>query len=314
MGTKMEKPIVLMVDDEEEIRNFGKTYFGGLGYRVVTASNHDGAMRAIKKAVHENLTDRIVAFIDISLKQGPSGLELLRDIKDQYAAQVVPYILTGSESVMIEIEAIEAGAFRVFHKRGRPEDWDRMAIVVNPEKSPILKLLAFLDQDELTGLDNFGRFRKLAMSQLRAAKARKHPAVISLLSIDVDGFKEINDKHGHPTGDEALKEIGRTLAKHLRDLDILCRKSGDEFYVLLPDTDEAGAEIVGKNLQAAVREAPINHQGWLKVNANISFGVATVRCEEIEDPEKTFLSLLYNADKGEGSGLYPRRDRERERA
>ena len=105
--------------------------------------------------------------------------------------------------------------------------------------------------DPLTLLGN----RRLFDVKLPAefASAREQDRPLSLLVLDIDGFKRYNDMHGHAQGDEAVKQVGHALRKHARKPFLACRYGGDEFCVILPGTSEASAAVVAERLRAAVQ-------------------------------------------------------------
>ena len=101
--------------------------------------------------------------------------------------------------------------------------------------------------DPLTGV---GNYRKLH-ERLHAATA-VDPQRFALLTLDVDSFKEINDAHGHLEGDRLLQEVGRVLVENVRGTDVVARQGGDEFSVLLPESDEAGAALLARRIEDAL--------------------------------------------------------------
>ena len=114
-----------------------------------------------------------------------------------------------------------------------------------------LKLLS--QQDALTGLGN----RRLLHERLNyeITRHRRHSRRFSLLALDLDGFKQVNDRFGHPAGDEILREVARSLERAVRDQDTVVRLGGDEFCVLAPETTWEDAERLAERLAAAVEGA-----------------------------------------------------------
>ena len=114
-----------------------------------------------------------------------------------------------------------------------------------------LRLLS--QQDALTGLGN----RRLLKERLayEIARHRRHGRRFSLLALDLDGFKGVNDRFGHAAGDEILREISRALGRAVRDQDTLVRLGGDEFCVLAPESDHREAEMLAERLRRSVRGA-----------------------------------------------------------
>jgi diguanylate cyclase (GGDEF)-like protein len=114
------------------------------------------------------------------------------------------------------------------------------------------------ERDPLTGV---GNYRKLH-ERLHAATSLD-PHRFALLTLDVDRFKEINEVHGHLEGDRLLQEVGRVLVENVRGTDVVARQGGDEFSVLLPESDEEGATLLARRIEdalatiAAVDAAPV---------------------------------------------------------
>ena len=119
------------------------------------------------------------------------------------------------------------------------------------EREATLRLLS--QQDALTGLGN----RRLLQHRLSYEIARhgRHERRFTVLALDLDGFKAVNDRFGHQAGDEVLREIARSLTRAVRDQDTLVRLGGDEFCVLAPESSFADAEQMAERLQLAVRHA-----------------------------------------------------------
>ena len=114
-----------------------------------------------------------------------------------------------------------------------------------------LRLLT--QQDALTGLGN----RRLLHDRLgyEIARHRRHGRRFSLLALDLDGFKGVNDRFGHQAGDEILREVSRALGRAIREQDTLVRMGGDEFCVLVPESEHADAELMAERMRRSVRGA-----------------------------------------------------------
>lgn len=109
--------------------------------------------------------------------------------------------------------------------------------------------------DLKTGLANFRFFVDRLAEEMARANRYGHP--LALLLIDLDGFKRVNDRHGHLQGDQALKEVADILRASVRIMDVLARYGGDEFALILPDTELAGAATLGERLRVRVAESKI---------------------------------------------------------
>ncbi len=147
--------------------------------------------------------------------------------------------------------------------------------------------------DGLTGVSNRRTFdERLEMEWNRGLRSS---APLSLLMLDIDYFKAYNDTYGHQRGDGCLKQIASVIQETLgRSTDLLCRYGGEEFCVILPETDEAGAKIVGEKIRTVIEALKIPHSGskilpWV----TISIGAATM----IPSVYTSFMTLVSNADK-----------------
>ncbi len=128
--------------------------------------------------------------------------------------------------------------------------------------------------DPLTGLANRRLFEEFLDEQFRIA--RRYDRNLSLLVLDIDYFKEVNDRHGHRVGDEVLVRLAEAIRSVIRDADLGVRFGGDEFAVVLPDTDIEGAAEAGERIRAAIERLKIN-AGFLKsVKVTVSVGGAAV--------------------------------------
>lgn len=125
--------------------------------------------------------------------------------------------------------------------------------------------------DELTQLHN----RRFLSGQLNAlvAGSRRHQRALGVVLVDVDRFKTLNDEHGHEVGDLVLQDVARRMAARLREEDLLGRWGGEEFLVLLPDTEVEGARLAAEGLREAVAETPVGARG-ATIAVTVSAGVA----------------------------------------
>ena len=155
------------------------------------------------------------------------------------------------------------------------------------------RMEALVHQDALTGVNN----RRFLFAQLGAllSGARRHERSVSVVLIDLDHFKVLNDNHGHAVGDRALVEVAQALRSRLRAEDTVGRLGGEEFLAILPDTGDGQAEAVAESLRACIGELEIpTHDGDL-VNVTASVGWATWRGESPEDLVRRADRALYAA-------------------
>lgn len=159
--------------------------------------------------------------------------------------------------------------------------YDRWATMMNEHQEELSEINSILEhenkeykilasKDSLTGLYNRDKFSELYMSSYLTMTQREN--AMSMLLLDIDLFKKINDTHGHNMGDKVLIQISNTLLKNVRSNDIVCRWGGEEFLILLPTINLEDASILAKKLKTHIEEMKIDAVG--KITA--SFGVAEI--------------------------------------
>lgn len=149
-------------------------------------------------------------------------------------------------------------------------------------------LLSF--RDALTGLGNRAALDQTLLRELQLAE--RHGQDLSLLMIDLDHFKKINDHYGHAKGDEALKAVTATIQVACRNSDICFRFGGEEFIVLLPKTNGSGARIIAERIREQVEQLVVDN-GQTTINPTVSIGIATLALGQGDTVE----SLFARADK-----------------
>jgi diguanylate cyclase (GGDEF)-like protein len=147
--------------------------------------------------------------------------------------------------------------------------------------------------DELTGLNNRRFFFPEFESEL--SRAIRHGNEISLLILDIDNFKQVNDTYGHLLGDKVLREVGALLRKHIRGGDILARFGGEEFVIALPFTDSRGAIIFAERLRDAVSLISVEQIGG-KGPVTVSIGTTCFKGETELSPLQLLDKLVGQAD------------------
>ncbi|RZI82347.1 MAG: diguanylate cyclase [Rubrivivax sp.] len=121
--------------------------------------------------------------------------------------------------------------------------------------------------DHLTGVLNRRGFE--AQLKLNLASARRRNSPLSAIMVDLDFFKRVNDTHGHDVGDQVIRHLSDTLRQRVRDSDIVARMGGEEFVVLLPDTDAKGAQILAEELVKVVGSRPVPVAGQITISAGV---------------------------------------------
>lgn len=134
-------------------------------------------------------------------------------------------------------------------------------------------LVKLAGRDELTGIANRRPFEKMLFRGWERAIRYERP--LSLLFIDVDDFGSVNKLYGHLTGDEALKAITRLIRQNIRQTDVVARWGGEEFVVLLPETDVKSAMVLAERIRLVIAQHTVHESGWT-IQLTISTGVSGI--------------------------------------
>ena len=152
--------------------------------------------------------------------------------------------------------------------------------------------------DELTGLSNRRRFMEVLNLELKRSERFESP--LGLLLVDLDDFKLVNDRFGHHTGDQVLRALSDVFRAGLRDVDLAARIGGEEFAVLLPETDETGAAGVAERLRAALAALELDAPEGGSLSVTASFGVAVYPEAQSSDELLTLADAALYRAKAEG--------------
>ena len=152
------------------------------------------------------------------------------------------------------------------------------------------KLLRQSITDSLTGLYNRRYFNDQCRREF--SRCKRSRSAMSIIVIDIDWFKSINDKFGHPVGDIVLREVSKIYKSCLRKENILCRIGGEEFAILLSDTDHESAAILAERIRKTQEDKAIVNKLKVAIKPTISLGVSA-----LQEKDKTFEDILKRADK-----------------
>lgn len=153
-----------------------------------------------------------------------------------------------------------------------------------------MELVLLAETDPLCRIANRRRFMSVAEAEL--VRHRRYRRKFSIIILDVDHFKAVNDDHGHTAGDAVLVGIAQVIQNRLRESDTFARIGGEEFAIVLPETDRRGALVVADNLRQAVAGTRIDLDGDRSVTITISIGIAS-----LDEDHTTVSDILNRADK-----------------
>jgi diguanylate cyclase (GGDEF)-like protein len=150
--------------------------------------------------------------------------------------------------------------------------------------------------DELTGLSNHRRFRQILGKEVERAKRFDRP--LSVVMLDLDDFKAINDNYGHLQGDRVLREVGRVLRAESREVDEPARYGGEEFAIALPETRIEGAMEVGERIRRRLDTVRIpldGHEGEIRIRASVGVAGSPEQTADVRTLIKAADQALYRA-------------------
>ncbi len=282
-----EKPIVLIVDDEPvNIQVLAACLKDTYQIKVSTSGK-----QCLELAQHSSAPDLILLDIDMPEM---SGYEVCTILKSNSATKSIPVIfVTAKNEIHEEEKGLEMGAVDYITKPISP------AIVAARVKTHITlklqhdKLQNMAMHDQLTGLYN--RYFLLEDASNKVSKSKRHNYALSVLMMDIDHFKTINDKHGHATGDDVLKAVAVCISKEKRKEDVLARFGGEEFVLLLDHCNITEAQVKAEKLRKAIEELQPSD-----LSITVSIGVAQLSSSEnsFAEPLKRADDALYKAKEG----------------
>lgn len=245
-----KKNTILIVDDELDIRSSLKDFLEDNQFDVFTAENGQEALEVIEKErVDVVMSDLVMPRMD--------GIALTRTV-NELGFDIPIIIMTAYASIENAVESMKAGAAEFVSK---PFKFNHTLFIIKKvletknlqemaKKTEYYRKLS--TTDDLTGLHNHRYFRHMLVNELQRHSRYNRP--LNLLMIDIDNFKQVNDSYGHLTGDHVLKQVSSLLKKNVRACDLLARYGGEEFAVILPETTENEAFMVGQRIVLAINE------------------------------------------------------------
>ena len=281
---------ILVVDDDASLKQAAVDTLAGLGYTIETAS--DG-VEALEK-VRADPPDLMI--LDVMMPK-MNGLEVCRIVKSFAAESFIPIILvTVKSDIESKVTGLKVGAddyltkpYNPMELRARVASMLRIKAVQDKIEGKRRELESLSVTDDLTGLHNHRALQQRLRDEF--LRAQRYNAPLSVLMIDIDHFKQVNDKLGHLFGDFVLAEIAKVLGKAVRETDFLARYGGEEFLVLLPQTHFAGSLPVADRIWRSVAQKEFA-DGKSSVRITVSVGVSFFPNKNVASAD----DLLANSD------------------
>jgi two-component system cell cycle response regulator len=258
------QPLVLIADDDRVTRAMVSSWLRRAGYEVVAASDGDEALELATARLPDLL------LVDVTMP-GLDGYEVCRAV--QAASDVPPPVifLTAHAHTDARVAGLDAGAVDYVVK---PFDMAELIARVRAALRTKAVRDGFIEQATRDGLTGLLNRREIDVQMSGAISvAQRHDRPLSCLMLDIDHFKQINDRFGHTAGDEVLRETARRIGSTCRASDVAGRYGGEEFVLLLPETGAPDAVTTGDKLRRVLSEAPIKCDGT-EIGITASVGVA----------------------------------------
>lgn len=292
MIQEIKQPLlkILICDDDPADRKLVRTYLQRTTGREIVLLEA-GRTEEIRNALDRGRIDLVL--MDNQMP-GKSGMEWLAEIAKKQLAPVV--MLTGSGTEEIAVQALQEGALGYLSKDSLSQEtlvntidatldkWARLQ-QARASKEELERLANF---DSLTGLHN----RQAILGKLCELinRAKRYKEDFTLIMLDIDHFKRVNDRYGHLTGDEVLEKIATLIRQNIRDTDVAGRYGGEEFIIILPQADLSSARVLAERIRSIIESAE------MKDSAGNVFAITVSQGLSGWEPGEDAHSLISRAD------------------
>lgn len=241
---------ILVVEDSPQMLNLIRTILLRSGFEVTTGSNGKEGLAAVESTE----VDLIIS--DIMMPE-MDGFQFCQEVRKNSRTSNIPFIfLSARGGIQDKMSGFQDGADDYITKPFDPNELV-MRVTAMLMRASRYRMEAYTDS--LTGLHNRRYFDKKLSEMVSLAHRYKKPFCLAML--DIDFFKDFNDKFGHLVGDQILIQLGKYLKQGLRDSDFSCRYGGEEFVIILPDTTKESAFQLVDRLRKQFSETPLPHEG-----------------------------------------------------
>src|SRR5712692_2765029 len=297
---------ILIADDREDNLRLLREWLSSQDHYVRCARDGREALDMARKEPPDLiLLDKVMPELD--------GISVARELKKEERFSTVPIIVltgredtrrhtifdeTGADDLIMKpltFEEVDTRVRTMLKKREVFRALERANAELRRANDRMARLITF---DEKTQLFNFRHFTERLAEEFK--RARRYGNHLTLLMLDLDHFKSVNDRHGHLAGDQVLKEFGQIMTRSARETDLIARYGGEEFGVLLPQTTAVQGQRLGDRIRRSTEVFVFNSgdvQGGVRIT--VSAGVATYpindRIQAPEDLVRAADEALYRA-------------------
>ena len=270
---------VLVIDDDRLQWKLVQAHFKNFqvgSYELEWSSTYEDGLSRLLTGAYE------VCLLDYRLGER-DGLQLIREAAAAGCRTPIVF-LTAESSGNVDIQAMEAGALDYLVKGEiSPRSLERSLRYARKLGETLEALRRLATRDELTGLLNRREYDRILLDE--EDRTRRFGNSLALVVIDLDHFKAVNDTHGHPAGDAVLKEAARRIGASIRTVDRAARVGGEEFALILVQTDRASATAEAARAIAAIAGEPIEVGPGRAISVTASAGVAAIPADGSTVPE-----------------------------
>jgi len=285
----LSKAKVLLVEDDVIQAAATKEILMKVGYEVLHAEDGINAIRLVKSEKPD------IILLDVVLP-GMDGYEVCRWLKIEETTKGIPVImLTMKKELSDKISGLQIGAddflpkpynelelnariYALLRTKGLQDELR----LKNRQLEELLDKVNYMAiTDVLTGLYNRRRFHDVLSTEYERAK--RYAVPFSLVMLDIDYFKKVNDTYGHSVGDAVLREVATILKNSIREIDTAARYGGEEFVVVLPNTERKNAQIFAERIRQAIERHAFS---GVNKNITVSIGIGGMPDAKVEDEDK----------------------------
>jgi two-component system cell cycle response regulator len=278
-------PTVLVIDDCSDIHALLQVRLKPEGLHLVYERDPEAGVRRARAMMPD------LILLDVMMP-AVSGFEVCRQLKELPETAAIPVIfLSGTGETVDKVAGFDAGAVDYVTKPFDPAEL-RARVRAALRTKRYHDLLATRAQvDALTGLWNRAYFDRRLQDELAAVQ--RYGRAVSLILVDIDAFKRLNDGFGHPFGDRVLHAVADAVQSCVRQTDAACRYGGEELGLILTETERGAAIVVAERARALIASLAFSERGR-SAEVTASFGVA---CSvDLPEPVRTTDALLVAAD------------------
>lgn len=280
------RPKVLIIDDSKLVHALLADGLEGEEVDCLHAHDADQGFWFAERAQPD------LILLDVIMPR-TNGFDLCRALKNDAKTTHIPIIfLSGASDSLNKVQGLDLGAIDFITKPCEMGELQARVRAALRTKSLIDLLASSAQMDALTRLRNRRYFDERLDEELAAA--RRFGRAVSLILLDIDHFKQVNDRFGHLFGDRVLQEVAKTLSSSLREIDVACRYGGEEFAVILTETDLAGGVQVAERLRQTAESFALAWRGQgasISVSCGVASSTQATQLETLSAP-----ILVYAAD------------------